>query len=343
MARPLRIEFPGACYHIINRGNFRFPVFSEERDRELFLVKLADFAERFEVNVRAYCIMVNHFHGYVQTKEANLGRFMQSFLTSFTVSYNRRHRTAGHVFQGRYKAFVVEDNSSYDASVGRYIHLNPACIPSLKSAPTGERQRVIRDYRWSSYAQIIGLRRCPRWLDRQSALHGFNGERLRDRQQEYAEYVEQGLTEELWEPAAVAVAQTVIGSESFADRIRRTTTSVVEKAPVRRECGGQRTLQCRCSLRDVLLRVAEDYEVDPRRLLARWSRNNEPRQVLLHLVMTHCTGRYTTTELAQRLGKISVSGLAKAHERMTARLRTDAALRARVHRLNKQIGNKSNS
>lgn len=338
MARPLRVEFPGACYHVINRGNFRFPVFREARDRELFLAKLVDFAERFEVRVRAYCIMVNHFHGYVQTKEANLGRFMQSFLTSFTVSYNRRHRTSGHVFQGRYKAYVVEDNSSYGAKAGRYIHLNPARVPSLKSAPTRERQEAIRDYRWSSYGQILGLRRCPRWLDRQAVLHGFGGSRLRDRQQEYAEYVEQGLTEDLWDPAAVAVAQTVIGSDGFADRLRRATTSVAERASVRRECGQQRELRRWCKLRDVVLCVAGGYGVEPKRLLVRWSRNNEPRQVLLHLAMTHCRGRYTVTELAQRLGKISVSGLAKAHERLAGALDKDRDLRDRVARLTAELG-----
>ena len=343
MARPLLVEFPGACYHVINRGNFRFPVFGEDRDRELFLLKLADFSEQFGVRVRAYCVMVNHFHGYIQTTEGNLGRFMQSFLTSFTVSYNRRHRTSGHVFQGRYKAYVVEDNSSYTASVARYIHLNPACIPSLKAAPTSERQREIRDCRWSSYGQIIGLRRCPRWLDRSAVLRGFGGERLRDRQQEYARYVEQGLTEELWDPAAVAVAQTVIGSDSFADRLRRATTSVVEKASVRRECGQLVELRGSCKLRDVVLCVANAYGVEPRRLLVRWSKKNVPRQVLLHLAMTHCRGRYTVTELARRLGKISVSGLAKAHERLICRLQTDSELRDRIREFAAELSGKSDS
>ncbi len=131
MARPLRIEFPGACYHVINRGNFRFPVFREDRDRELVVARLVDFAERFQVRIRAYCVQMNHFHCYLQTRAANLGRFMHSFSTSFTVSYNRRHGTSGHVFQGRYKSFVVEDASRYSREVSRYMHLNPACIPSL--------------------------------------------------------------------------------------------------------------------------------------------------------------------------------------------------------------------
>ena len=343
MARPLRVEFPGACYHIISRGNFRVPVFRDDRDRELFLRKLAEFSERFDVRVRSYCLMVNHFHGYVQTGDANLGRFMQSFLTSFTVSYNRRRQTSGHVFQGRYKAYVVEDAGSYRAELSRYIHLNPACIPSLKNADTEIRQREIRDFRWSSYGQIIGLRPCPGWLDRKSVLRGFAGDRIGDRQREYARFVEQGLTAELWDPAEVAVAQTIIGSDSFADRLRRAATSVSEKVSIRRECGRQMKLQRWCMLRDVILAVADAYGVTPRRLLARWSRNNEARQVLLHLAMSHCRGRYTATNLALRLGRISVSGLAKAHERLAARLRTDAKLRKTVCEIQKRIVEKSNA
>lgn len=131
MARPLRVEFPDACYHVMCRGNFRFPVLREAGDRELLLERLVKFAEVFRVRIRAYCLMVNHFHVYVQTEEANLGRFMHSFLTSFTVSYNRRHHSSGHVFQGRYKAFLVEDDRAYASEVSRYIHLNPVRISSL--------------------------------------------------------------------------------------------------------------------------------------------------------------------------------------------------------------------
>ena len=343
MARPLRVEFPGACYHIISRGNFRFPVFRDDRDRELFLRKLAEFSERFDVRVRSYCVMVNHFHGYVQTREANLGRFMQSFLTSFTVSYNRRRQTSGHVFQGRYKAYVVEDASSYRAELSRYIHLNPACIPSLKDADTEIRQREIRDFRWSSYGQILGLEPCPGWLDRQAVLRGFAGDHVRDRQHEYAQFVEQGLTAELWDPAEVAVAQTIIGSDSFADRLRRAATSVSEKVSIRRECGRQMKLQRWCMLRHVVLAVADAYDVAPRQLLTRWSRNNVARQTLLYLAMNHCRARYTITNLAHRLGRISVSGLSKAHERMAARLRSDGKLRAIVRRIEKKIAEKSYS
>ena len=341
MARPLRIEFDGACYHVINRGNLRFPVLTEDRDRELILAKLVDFAERFDVHIRSYCLQINHFHFYVQTAQANLSRFMQSFLTSFTVSYNRRHQTSGHVFQNRYKAYVVEDESSYRKEVSRYIHLNPVCIPLLKDAAPEVRQRTIRDYPWSSYGAILGLRPCPRWLDRSSVLHGFAGERLRDRQQAYAQFVEQGLTSDLWDPAALAVAQTVIGSDSFVDRIRRAVTSVSEQVSVRRECGQQIKLGRWCKLRDVLMATAAACTVEPRDLLVRWSRNNEPRQVLLYLAMERCRGRYTATNLARRLGGISVSALAKAHHRVGQCMRTDKALARTVSTIEASLTRKS--
>lgn len=343
MSRPLRVEFAGACYHVICRGNFRFPVFGEERDRESILGRLVEFAGTFRVRIRAYCVQINHFHAYVQTEEANLGRFMQAFLTSFTVAYNRRHGTSGHVFQGRYKAFLVEDESSYRREVGRYIHLNPACVPALRDAAVESRQREIRDCRWSSYAAIIGLRPCPRWLDRNAVLAGFAGERLRERQQSYAEFVEQGLTAAMWDPAEAAVAQTVIGSDGFVDRMRRAVAAVSERAGVRRECGRQRELLSWVRLKDVLLATAGEYGADPRSLVVRWSRGNEARQVLLYLAAEHCRGRYPATELARRLGRISISGLAKAHHRLAERLRVDAKLRATVRRIEAAMGAESNA
>ena len=336
MARPLRVEFPGACYHVINRGNFRFPVFEEDRDRELILEKLVDFSERFGVHVRAYCVQINHVHCYLQTDEANLGRFMQSFLTSFSVSYNRRHRTSGHVFQGRYKAFLVEEESEYRDQVSRYIHLNPACIPSLRGADVAVRQRVIRDCPWSSYAAVIGLGRCPRWLDRRAVLAGFRG-RLQERQQAYARYVEKGLSENLWDPYEAAAAQTIIGSDSFVDRIRRGLTDLTENVNVRRESMQQRALRAWCSLDQVVDAVIQHYECTAEQLLQRHSKNNEPRQVLLYLAATYCRGRHSLMELGERLGPITVSGLGSARQIMARRLRESRTLRDRVSSIEARI------
>jgi REP element-mobilizing transposase RayT len=336
MARPLRIEFPGACYHVIQRGNFRFPVFGEERDRDLLLEKLAEFAERFRVRVRAYCVMVNHVHLYLQTEEANLSRFMQSFLTSFTVSYNLRHGSGGHVFQGRFKAYVVEEDSAYRDRVTRYIHLNPACIPSLREAHVEVRQAAIRDEAWSSYAAVIGLRSCPTWLDRVAVLAGFPGA-LAAKQKAYGAYVEQGLTEEFWEPATAAAAQTVIGSDRFVDRLRRGLTELSENLNLRREAGQHRALQAWVSLDDVLAAVARQYDCQPADLLRRHRRGDEARQVLLYLAAVCCHGRYSLTDLGQRLGGITVGAVCAGRYRLARRLAREQGLAARVRALQREL------
>ncbi|MCK5805926.1 MAG: transposase [Lentisphaeria bacterium] len=329
MARPLRVEFPGACYHVICRGNFRFPVFAEERDRDLLLKCLVRFAESFHVRVRAYCLMTNHFHGYVQTEEANLGRFMQSFLTSFTIAYNRRHHTSGHVFQGRYKAFLVEDQTSHSSEVSRYVHLNPVRIPSLEGARTEKLQRGIRECRWSSYGAIIGLRRCPKWLKREDVLRGL-GRTMRERQGAYAQFVEQALTKGLWDPWEAAVAQTIIGSDSFVDRIRRALTDLAEDVNIRSESGQRRTLQAWCSLAEVKEAVGAAYGCGEKMLLRRRSRNNEPRQVLLYLAGVYCRGRQSLSELGLQLGPVTVAALSRARNVMTQRIRDSAELAGRV-------------
>jgi putative transposase len=341
MARPLRVEFAGACYHVINRGNFRSPIFREERDREMILDRLVDFAERFEVRIRAYCLQINHFHCYLQTTEANLGRFMQSFLTSFSISYNCRHRTSGHVFQGRYKAFLVEDDSVYAAEVSRYIHLNSVRIPSLEGAAVATLQREARQCRWSSYGAVIGLRRCPRWLKREDILRGWGGT-LKERQLAYAKYVEQGLTKDLWDPWESAAAQAVIGSDSFVDKIRRGLTDMTENLNLRSASAEQRKLLAWCSLEDVKTAVAEEYGCDEQYLLRRWSHSNEARQVLLYLAGTYCRGRYTLTKLGSELGDITVGGLSRARSLMGERISHSEDLAARVSAIEERLrGNKS--
>ncbi len=131
MARPLRIEYVDAYYHVMNRGNRRQIVFAEAPDYELFLERLREFSGLFDVRLLCYCCLPNHFHLYVRTVQPNLSRFMQSLLTSFTISLNRRHHSSGHLFQGRFTAHLVE-NEAYGAEVSRYIHLNPVRIKALR-------------------------------------------------------------------------------------------------------------------------------------------------------------------------------------------------------------------
>ena len=169
MARPLRVEYSGACYHVINRGNRRQEIFQRKRDCELFIDKLCEFSGVFSVEIFSYCLMGNHFHLYIRTAQPNLSRFMQSFLTSFTILKNRYDRSSGHLFQGRFKSVLVE-SELYGSQLSRYIHLNPVRTTRVKALSLEERRRCLREFKWSSYPEICGFRKCPEWLDRNETL-----------------------------------------------------------------------------------------------------------------------------------------------------------------------------
>src|SRR3974390_2037295 len=140
----------------MNRGNRRQTVFAAARDYELFLERLGQFSALFDVRLLCYCCVPNHFHLYLRTEQANLSRFVQSLLTSFTISLNRRHHSSGHVFQGRFTAHLVE-NEAYGAEVSRDIHLNPVPTKALRQASVSARRQALRRFPWSSYAACLGL------------------------------------------------------------------------------------------------------------------------------------------------------------------------------------------
>ena len=111
---------------------------------------MVDFAEIFRIEIRAYCVMINHVHIHLRTQEANLGAYMRSFLTSFTSMYHHRHGSCGHVFQGRYKAFILEDAKPYTGKVSQYIHLNPVRIRTHEDKPLDVRHEIALGFPWSS-------------------------------------------------------------------------------------------------------------------------------------------------------------------------------------------------
>jgi len=110
MTRPLRIQYPGACYHVMSRGNSRQDIFITDEDRQTFLNALADSVEIHNVMIICYVLMSNHFHLVLQTNQANLSAFMKHFLVTYTVRFNRKHQRTGHVFRGRYKSLIVEED-----------------------------------------------------------------------------------------------------------------------------------------------------------------------------------------------------------------------------------------
>ena len=144
MASPLRIEYANACYHVPNRGTNRTQIFHEDEHYQLFIAKLGEFSELYKLKIFCFCFMPNHFHIYLQTPRTNLSLFMQSFLTSFCVSYNKKRRSSGHLFQGRFKSHLVE-SQLYHSKLSRYIHLNPVRTTQIKPFSTEEKRDYLKN------------------------------------------------------------------------------------------------------------------------------------------------------------------------------------------------------
>lgn len=179
MARPLRVESPGAFYHVINRGNAGEDIFKSIRDREKYLEYLEAASSRFSLRIHTFCLMTNHYHLLVETPEANLSQAIQWINVSYAVYFNIKRQRRGHLFQGRFKSLLV-DADEYLKHLSRYIHLNPVRAKMVESAS---------QYPWSSYPFFIGKLKIPEWLAGDWLLSQF-GKNLREARKNYQAFVE---------------------------------------------------------------------------------------------------------------------------------------------------------
>ncbi len=207
MSRPLRIQFPGALYHVTSRGNRKGSIFSDDRDRAAFLDILGDVVRRYRWMCHAYCLMGNHYHLLIETPEPNLSAGMRQLNGVYTQWYNAVHQTVGHVFQGRFKAVIVE-KEAHLLEVCRYIVLNPVRA-GLASHP--------REWRWSSYAATAGLCKGMPWLTMNWLLTQFGAKRHEARKS-YRQFVREGCG--LASPLEGLAGGFILGSEAFVSLCR---------------------------------------------------------------------------------------------------------------------------
>lgn len=213
MARPLRIEFPGAVYHVTSRGDRREPIFEGDADRKALLGVIAQAMNRFDAQMLAYCLMGNHYHFVLHTRQANLSLLMRHINGVYTQNFNRRHGKVGHLFQGRFKAILV-DRDAYLLEVCRYVDLNPVRA-QMVAAPA--------DWPWSSYLAHVDEAMPPPWLDT-AGLHGHllgrEAKSAADRRRaaaRYASLVAAGRDTALWGEALRQ--QIFLGDDDFVARM----------------------------------------------------------------------------------------------------------------------------
>ena len=180
MVRALRIQYPEAYYHVTCRGNERREIFKDDEDRKVFKAKLQLSLEIYCVELLTYVLMSNHFHMLICTPQGNLAEFMRHFNISYTSAYNRRHKRSGHLYQGRYKAFLI-DADNYLLTVSRYIHLNPIRLKKYTAYSAKEKWEELQKYRYSSLAGYCSAGRKEVFVQYHKVLEYMGGEGIKGR------------------------------------------------------------------------------------------------------------------------------------------------------------------
>lgn len=206
MARPLRIEYPGAIYHITSRGNNKAPIFKDDHDRESFLNTVRHVNKRYNWLCHAYCLMDNHYHLIIETPDGNLSKGMRQLNGVYTQLFNKRYGRVGHIFQGRYKAILIQ-KESHLLEVCRYVVLNPIRARSVNN---------IEEWKWSSYSATAGKRKPHPCLTTDWVLGQFGNSRSKT-EKGYCNFVKEGIGgNSIWGDVK---AQSLLGDSKFVDRL----------------------------------------------------------------------------------------------------------------------------
>jgi len=262
LARPLRIEFEGALYHVMARGNAQGDIFLDDADRHAFIENLGRVCQRFDWRVWAWCQMSNHYHLLIETLRPTLSQGMREVNGVYTQGFNRRHGRVGHVLQGRYKAVLVQ-KETYLLELSRYVVLNPVQAGMVETAG---------DWSWSSYRGVMGKSAAPDWLAVNPTLELFHAQRGPARRA-FARFVADGVNAD--DPYEDSPKAGFLGTESFIETLldKHDPTSVSSEVPKR-------------------LRPAHSLEQ-----IARQSADRDQA-----IAEAYRSGAYTLTEIARHFG-----------------------------------------
>ena len=307
MARPLRIEYPGAVYHVMNRGLSRQTVFRKDDDYEGFQQILAESHDLWGVEVFAYCLMSNHYHLCLRTPEGNLSRVMRHINGVYTQRFNRRYRRDGPLFRGRYKAIVLEAET-YLAAVIRYVHLNSVKAKLVKSPEA---------YTWCSHAHYLKPRLAPSWLSVGELLHEYASPRA------FHQFVTLGNEDEIENFFSAGKRSPVLGSNRFRVKIGKQVRALSREHPRYERVMGRPTVQ------QVLRVVAKVFGTHVSFLLqGRRGVNNDARKVAMYLVKRLCD--LTLQETATQFGVTSYGVVGWAGAQVRTKLSQDSRFRKQV-------------
>jgi REP element-mobilizing transposase RayT len=293
MARPLRLSFEGAVYHITARGNRREKIFYRDEDRETFLEKMQETFEKYSFICYAYCLMPNHYHLFIKTPLANIIDGMHYLNTSYSNWFKARHKIIGVIFQGRYKSIIV-DEDSYSIKLSTYIHLNPLRTGIVDN---------LRKYKWSSYLDYTGKRSRIKRLEPEFILKQFDNNLKRARRR-YERYVLENI--DMKNPLRESYKGIVLGSEGFINRIKQKIEAIGEK----RETVGTK-MAGTYTQEEIISSVMKEFSVKREEIFAK-KRGNIYRPLTMYLMKS-----YTAMGLGEigNLFKIDYAAISQACKR----------------------------
>jgi REP element-mobilizing transposase RayT len=325
MARALRIQYPGAFYHITCRGNERRAIFNNPLDTKVFLEKLSDSLGIFNVTLLAYVCMPNHFHLLLKTSKANLAEFMRHFNICYTSAFNRNHHRVGHLYQGRYKSFLI-DADNYLLEVSRYIHLNPIRTRELAIKSLAEQREALQRYTSSSFLGYISPSKREKQVDYGFILEQMGGDDYHGREK-YGKFIISGITGEIESPLKLGKGHGIVGNSAFIKKIK---IQCLKDKNSRREQPAVRELS----------KVFEPYQ------LIQWfidltgksmeeivtkGRNSLERSMLMEFLYEFCG--ISQLEIGRRVGGIDYSAVSQSRKRLRQKLVKDTQLQKKFEKL----------
>jgi len=323
MTRPLRVEYPGAFYHVISRGNAGSAVFVTGRDREKFLENLQKAHARFSLIIHSYCLMSNHYHLLIETPQANLSQAIQWLNVSHAGYFNKKHGRNGHLFQGRFKAILI-DADGYLKQLSRYIHLNPVKAKLLSSPDM---------HAWSSYRAFVGRVVRPDFLTTERILSQF-GNSEREAVKRYRKYVEDVDIKSLEDPLQRAIGSFILGDSYFVQWVKETFLSVRED---QREIPQLKELKPRWTLEYIVKSIGREYNCSEESIRMRGRKNNSPREVAIYLAR-EMSGK-SCLELGQHFGGVTGALITMTVNRISRRMASEKEFAESVNEVKRRIFN----
>jgi len=317
MARPLRIAFEGAFYHVTARGNERRKIFLSHRDYEKFLSYLTDAVQKYGVILHAFVLMANHYHLIVETPKANLSVFMHSLNSAYTTYFNIKRKRAGHLFQGRYKALLI-DVDNYLLELSRYIHLNP-----VRSGITEKPE----SYRYSSYRTYIFPK--EEGLIFRDLLWSMVTKERKDGPRYYREFVEAALKEKPRNPFEKVYGGVILGGKTFIEEVLQRLN---DRDFQKKEISHRRVLGSITSDIDQIVNLmCNQFKVSREKVQA----TSPYKGYAVYLARKHTP--FSNTEIGRYFGGISYSAVTKIGTRINDRMRKDRKLREEMIHLQEEL------